>query len=366
MGKRRFVSTRTIEPGTRIDQTITDRTGREMIKKGTYLDDFQIEYLQQKGIMGIYIYEGIPDEEEQKIVIPEATRKVIEANHKDDPEKVSISNDVKERVGQGVAYLFNDPESKDFTTATHSIADELSSSILSNDSIAFDIRTLKTSDEYTFRHSVDVATISAIIGKKYGLTKDQLHELLVAGLLHDMGKSKIPKEILNKPGKLTDEEFEVMKSHSTLGYKILKEKNEFSPDILLGVLQHHEKLTGKGYPMGLKEDKISLYARLISVADIYDALVTKRPYKEPFGQREAMEMVLAMGDDLDLKALECFSKSVILYPVDSLVKLSNGKIAKVVANNSDYPMRPKVVEIESGRVLDLANDFKYNNIVLES
>ncbi len=191
MGKRRFVSTRTIEPGTRIDQTITDRTGREMIKKGTYLDDFQIEYLQQKGIMGIYIYEGIPDEEEQKIVIPEATRKVIEANHKDDPEKVSISNDVKERVGQGVAYLFNDPESKDFTTATHSIADELSSSILSNDSIAFDIRTLKTSDEYTFRHSVDVATISAIIGKKYGLTKDQLHELLVAGLLHDMGKSKM-------------------------------------------------------------------------------------------------------------------------------------------------------------------------------
>ena len=79
-----------------------------------------------------------------------------------------------------------------------------------------------------------------------------------------------------------------------------------------------------------------------------------------------MEMVLAMGDDLDLKALECFSKSVILYPVDSLVKLSNGKIAKVVANNPDYPMRPKVVEIESGRVLDLANDFKYNNIVLES
>ena len=366
MGKRKFVSTRVVSAGARIDQTIRDRTGREMIKKGAYLDDFQIEYLQKKGIMGIYIYEGVPDELEQNIVIPEATKKAIEANHKDDPVKVSISNDVKERVGQGVAYLFNDPESKEFTAATGCIAEDLSKSILSNNSIAVDIRTLKTSDEYTFRHSVDVATISAIIGKKYGLNDKELHELLVAGLLHDMGKSKIPLEILNKPGKLTDEEFAIMKSHSTLGYNILKEKNEFPPQILLGVLMHHEKLNGKGYPMGVTEEKIPTYARIISVADIYDALVTKRPYKEPFGQREAMEMVLAMGDALDIKALECFSKSVILYPVDSLVQLSNGQLAKVVANNPDYPMRPKVVEIETGRVLDLANDFKYNNIVLES
>ena len=366
MGKRKFVSTRTIAPGARIDQSITDRSGREMIKKGTYLDDFQIDYLQKKGIMGIYIYEGVPDELKKNLVIPEATKRAIEANHKDDPVKVSISNDVKKRVGAGVAYLFNETKSRDFTTTANSIADDLSKSILSNNSIAVDIRTLKTSDEYTFRHSVDVATISAIIGKKYGLSEKQLHELLLAGLLHDMGKSKIPNEILNKPGKLTDEEFAVMKTHSTIGYNILKEKNEFSPDILLGVLMHHEKLNGAGYPMGVKDDKIPTYARIISVADVYDALVTKRPYKEPYGQREAMETVLAMGDAMDIKALECFSKSVILYPVDTLVTLSNGQIAKVVANNPDYPMRPKVVEIETGRVLDLANDFKYNNIVLES
>lgn len=366
MGRRKFVSTRTVHAGDKIDQTITDRTGREMIKKGAYLDDFQIEYLQKKGIMGIYIYEGVPDELEENINIPAATRKVIEKYHKDDPAKVSISEDVKKRVGQGVAYLFNDTSSKDFTTTTNNIADDLSKSILSNSSIAVDIRTIKTSDEYTFKHSVDVATISAIIGQKYGLNKDKLHELLVAGLLHDMGKSQIPNEILNKPGKLTDEEFKIMKSHSLLGYNILKEKNEFSPDILLGVLQHHEKISGKGYPMGVTGDKIGLYPKIIAVADIYDALVTKRPYKEPFGQREAMEMILAMGNDLDFKALECFSKSVILYPVDSVVKLSNGMLAKVVANNPDYPMRPKVVEIETGRVLDLANDFQYNNIVLES
>ncbi|MDD6428479.1 HD-GYP domain-containing protein [Candidatus Weimeria sp. HCP3S3_B5] len=366
MGRRRFVSTRTVHPGDKIDQTIIDRTGRAMIKKGAYLDDIQIEYLQQRGIMGIYIYEGVPDEIEEQINIPEATKKVIEKYHKDDPAKVSISNDVKQRVGQGVAYLFNDNKSKDFTRTTNSIADDLSRCILSNSSIAIDVRTIKTNDEYTFRHSVDVATISAIIGQKYGLDRKQLHELLVAGLLHDMGKSEIPNEILNKPARLTDQEFEIMKSHSLLGYNILKEKHEFSPDVLLGVLQHHEKISGKGYPMGVHGDKIGLYPKIIAVADIYDALVTKRPYKEPFSQREAMEMILAMGDDLDFKALECFSKSVILYPVDSVVKLSNGLLAKVVANNPDYPMRPKVVEIETGRVLDLANDFQYNNIVLES
>ena len=366
MGKRKFMSTRVLKPGIRIDQSITAKDGRVLIQKGTILDDFQIDYLLTQGIMGIYIYEGVPDFDEQKVNISAKTQSIIEKNRKDDPAKVSLSKSVRKQVGEGISHLFQDTASSDFSNASNSIASELENTIIHNEAIAIDIRELKVSDEYTFRHSVEVATISMVIGKKLGLDNTSLHELGVAGLLHDIGKSKIPTEILNKPGKLTDEEFAVMKLHSTYGYNLLKEKKQFSAQILLGVLQHHEKLSGKGYPMGHKSPMIHLYGRIIAVADIYDALVTKRPYKEPYSQREAMEILLAMGDDLDLQILNAFKKSIILYPVDSIVKLSNGRLAKVVKNHPDYPMRPTVVEIETGRLLDLYGDYHYNNLVLES
>ena len=366
MGKRKFMSTRVLKPGIRIDQSIIAKDGRILIQKGTILDDFQIDYLLTQGIMGIYIYEGVPDLDEQQLNISAATQRVIEQNRREDPVKVSLSESVRKQVGEGISHLFRNTESSDFTKTSNTIANELENTIINNDAIAVDIRELKVSDEYTFRHSVDVATISLIIGKKLGLKSEQLHELGMAGLLHDIGKSRIPLEILNKPGKLTEEEFEIMKLHSTYGYKILKEKNQFSPQVLLGVLQHHEKLSGRGYPMGNQGNMIHLYGRIISVADIFDALVTKRPYKEPYGQREAMEILLAMGDDLDINILTAFKKSMILYPVDSIVKLSNGKLAKVVKNHPDYPMRPTVVELDTGRVLDLYGDFKCNSLVLES
>ena len=116
----------------------------------------------------------------------------------------------------------------------------------------------------------------------------------IAGLLHDIGKSKIPNEILNKAARLTDEEFAIMKQHSVYGYRILQPKEDLSTEIKLGVLQHHEKINGKGYPMGVTGDKIDLFARLISISDIYDALVTERPYKKPFSPRDAVEMIMSM------------------------------------------------------------------------
>ena len=223
---------------------------------------------------------------------------------------------------------------------------------------------IKISDEYTFKHSVDVAAISMMIGREYGLSRDELYQLGITGLLHDVGKSRIPNEILNKPGKLTDEEFEVIKNHSLYGFEILREKNNFSAIILDGVLHHHEKMNGMGYPDKLPGKDISLFSRILSVADIFDALVTKRPYKGPISGREAMEMILALGSELDNKVIQSFIESVILYPVDSIVELSNGEMAKVVENNKRYPTRPKVVEIKTGTVYDLCYDSKCNNLVV--
>ena len=131
-----------------------------------------------------------------------------------------------------------------------------------------------------------------------------------------------------------------------------------------GVLHHHEKMNGMGYPDNLGSSQISLFSRIISVADVFDALVTKRPYKGPITGREAMEMVLAMGSELDNAIIQSFIESVILYPVDTIVELSTGQMAKVVENNKRYPTRPKVVELQTGMVYDLCHDMECNKIIV--
>ncbi|MBO4980733.1 MAG: HD-GYP domain-containing protein [Lachnospiraceae bacterium] len=350
----------------KIDQAIVDGTGRALIAKGAFLDDFQIEYLQDKGVNGVYIQEGEADPEdlEEKIQIPQYTKEVIAKNRVEDRAKVKLSESVRKRVGEGIQYLYNNTEDSGFEESTRNIANELMNAIFENDAVAVDIGMLKVSDEYTFKHSVDVATMAMVIGKKCGLNEGELRELGIAGLLHDVGKSKIPNEVLNKPGKLTDEEFALMKQHSLFGFQILKEKHTFSDAIMRGVLQHHEKINGKGYPLGVGEEKIHRFAKIISVADVYDALVTERPYKSAFSKRDAVEMIMAMTMELDLDVMKSFLESVILYPVDSIVELSNGERAKVVENSTQYVLRPKVVGIRSGKVYDLAGDLSCASIII--
>ncbi len=364
MIKRKFISTRVLKSGMVIDQSIVDRTGRALIEKGAFLDDFHIEYLQSKGIGGIYIREGEMDPEELEMSIPQYTRDLIEKSRVEDRAKVQLSEDVKARVGEGIQYLFSNTESEGFLEATTNVSGELMKVITDNDAVAVDIGMLKISDEYTFKHSVDVATMAMIIGKNFGLSTDEIREIGIAGLLHDVGKSKIPKEVLNKPGRLDDDEFSVMKKHSLFGYQILKEKNTFSDGIKCGVLQHHEKINGNGYPIGVEGRKIHKYAKIISVADVYDALVTERPYKNGFSKQEAIEMIMAMTEDLDLGAMKSFLGSIILYPVDSIVHLSTGEPAKVVENNPKHVLRPKVVGLKSGKIYDLGNDVSCASMII--
>ncbi len=371
MGTREYISTLRLQPGMIIDQSITDATGRVMIKRNVYLDQYQIEYLMSRGISGVYITDTLEEDRKpgiepakKKIIIPPASKKVIARERVDDPTKVEMSETVKARVNEGIQYLFKNTNADNFSGAAMQVSKDLTEAIMTNSAVAIDINTLKVSDEYTFKHSVDVAMISMIIGKRHGLSRDEIREIGVAGLLHDMGKSKIPTEILNKPGKLTDEEFALMKRHPYDGYQILKDRGGFSNAVLLGVLQHHEKINASGYPMGISKDQIHLFGRLIAVADIFDALVTKRPYKDAFPMREAVEMIMSMTGELDISCINSFLGSVICYPVDSVVELSNGQLCKVVANVPMYPLRPRVVAIDTGEVYDLANDLKCANLII--
>ncbi len=366
MAKRTLVSTSTLKTGMKIEQAIVDSFGHEMIAKGVVLDDFQIEYLRDHGV-AVYINSGEAEDvdvAELERNLPNETKQLIEETREEDPSKVQLNEEVCKRVGEGIQYLFNNTDSENFMETTTNISNELVNAITSSNAVAIDINLIKVSDEYTFKHSVDVATMAMVIGQGLNLTQDELREIGIAGLLHDLGKSQIPLEILNKPGRLDDNEFKLMKQHSLFGFKILKEKNQLPEPIMMGVLQHHEKMNGKGYPLGTAGDSIHKYARIIAVADVYDALVTERPYKKAFHKREAVEMILAMTQELDMEAMLSFFNCVILFPVDSIVTLSSGEPAKVVKNNRNNCLRPTVVGLKTGRLYDLYNDFSCANLVI--
>lgn len=369
MIRRRFIATRLLQSGMRIDQSIIDSTKRVLIARGAFLDDYLIQSLMKLGISGVYIREG--EEIDEAVIMADdepiapATLQTIEELKVADRTKVQLDESVRARVAEGVSFLYSNTESSDFANATKSIADDLMKAINDNDALAVDISVLKISDEYTFKHSVDVATMAMIIAKKRQMSKQEVYDIGISGLLHDIGKSKIPNEILNKPGKLTDDEFAIMKQHPVFGYQILKENQGLSDMIKLGVLQHHEKINGKGYPMGSEAAQISTFGKIISVVDIYDALVTERPYKPGFSPRDAVEMIMAMTSELDMGALKGFLGSVILYPVGSTVILSNGEKARVVENFEEAILRPKVVGLKTGRVYDLARDLSCANIIIQ-
>ena len=363
---RKYMSTRVIKPGMILEQTIADRADRILIARGTQLDEYLIESMRKMGITGVYIRTGViedKDTEEQPVITAQVQQKIDQRQVKD-RAKVHLSESVKKRVAEGIQYLYQDTESSGFMDVARSITNDLVKAIDDNDAIAVDISALKVSDEYTFKHSVDVATMAMIVSRQYGFNDEQVQQIGVSGLLHDIGKSRIPTEILNKAQKLTDEEFALIKKHSLLGYEILKDKPELSNAVKMGVLQHHEKINGSGYPMGVTEGQIHIFAKIIAVTDIYDALVTERPYKKAFTPRNAVEMIMAMTGELDLQVMQSFLESVILYPVGTNVDLSNGEKARVVANNPRFVLRPTVVGLNSGRVYELSTDLNCANIII--
>lgn len=156
---------------------------------------------------------------------------------------------------------------------------------------------LRMFDEYTYSHNVNVSALSVALGMKIGIKKDQIKDLALATLLHDIGKMRIPKEVLNKPGKLTDKEFEIMKLHTVLGYKIIKEELKLPMEIARVALEHQEKFSGTGYPRRKKGDEVSVFSQICSIADVYDAICSKRVYKPAKTSQDAIKIMLNDGSN---------------------------------------------------------------------
>ncbi|MBF0496300.1 MAG: HD-GYP domain-containing protein [Deltaproteobacteria bacterium] len=222
--------------------------------------------------------------------------------------------------------------------------DELIKSVYRNRSAATTLIKLKTYDEYTYTHSVNVCVLSLTVGRTLGLSKAALKHLGMGAIFHDLGKVAIPSHILNKPGRLTEEEFEVMKMHPVLTNKLLKDSSDLSSYSLECALSHHEKYGGLGYPQGLKGGQIPLLARIVSLADVYDALTSDRVYREGMSLHAAVKIMYANREDhFDPELLGNFIKCVGVYPIASMVKLNTGEMGLVVDINPDKLLKPQVL-----------------------
>lgn len=223
------------------------------------------------------------------------------------------------------------------------LVQDISDSISQDESALISLVRLKTSDDYTYMHSVAVCALMIALARQLGFNPEQTRRAGLAGLLHDIGKARIPSDILNKPGKLSEQEFAIMRNHPLRGHGILAKSGGIDPVALDVCLHHHEKIDGSGYPAKLEGDKISLLSRMGAVCDVYDAVTSHRPYKAPWDPADALRQMSQWHGHFDPMVFQAFVKAVGIYPVGTLLRLSSGHLAVVTAQNPVNLLRPRVV-----------------------
>lgn len=328
----KLVETLSVEVGTKLGKVIYNEKGKILVNKGVTLDGRMLKRLIQLGITYIYI----EDKQTEDIIF-----------------KDPISNPLKQKALTTIVDTFKQVQSnpissrsfvleksvKEFKAIIQHIMSELNEtpelmSILSD---------VCVHDTYIFTHSLNVTLYSLAIGIELKLPSSQLEDIGLGAIMHDIGKVAIPKEILLKPERLTNEEFTVIKTHATEGFELLRNTQTVPLLVAHCAFQHHERLDGSGYPRGIKEQDIHDYAKIIAVADVFDAVTSNRVYRPAMLPHEGLEMLYAgVERQFQTKIIKAFHKSVAIYPNGITVELNDGRKGVVVQQNVSLSDRPIV------------------------
>ncbi len=260
--------------------------------------------------------------------------------------------------------------------AVNQVVSEMADSVLRNPDALTSLSRLKRFDEYTFFHSVNTSLLGLALGRSLGFDRDTLHRLGVGTLLHDIGKTRIPLEILNKPGRFEANEFEIMQQHVMRGIEILSGTTGLAEPYLTPTLEHHERVDGTGYPHRKKKADLSEFGLIASIVDIYDAITSDRCYHKAKPAHEALQFIyqLAQRGHVDGYILQRFVQVVGVYPVGSIVGLNTGETAVVCRINRQRPLEPRVRIVKtsgntllaSPEFLDLADQVRRPRRVIHS
>ena len=236
------------------------------------------------------------------------------------------------------------------TGAAQKLVEEISDSVIRNPGALISLARLKTADDYTYMHSVAVCALMVALSRQLNLDEEQTRSAGIAGLLHDLGKAMMPMDVLNKPGKLTDEEFAIIKTHPEEGHRLLLGSTGADEIALDVVLHHHEKTDGSGYPKRLKDSEISLFAKMGAVCDVYDAITSNRPYKAGWDPAESLRKMAEWSNGhFDPTVFQAFVKSLGIYPIGSLVRLNSGRLGIVVEQAEKSLLTPRIKVFYSTR-----------------
>ncbi|MBO5292902.1 MAG: response regulator [Lachnospiraceae bacterium] len=333
----RYVDMKHVTPGMRPAKTLFDSMGRVLVASNVVLNESAIQKLWEYGFDGIYIEDALSEDIEIDYMISPALRS----------EGLSC---VREQNIDGCL----------------NIAKKIVEEILDRETLMLDLTDLRSFDDYTYAHSVNVAVLCCVIGVGLEMEESDLTKLVTAALIHDLGKMLISPEILNKPGRLTPEEYEIMKSHADLSYELIRDRYDIPSQVKTAVRFHHENVDGSGYPDGLDASQQTIFIKILHVADVYDALTSKRPYKEPYSPYEACEYLMGGCSIMfDQHVVETFLRFVPLHQKGTMVTLSDGREGIIYENSGFHNLRP-ILRMLDGSMIDLMASEYLNLTIITS
>ncbi|MFD2637773.1 HD-GYP domain-containing protein [Piscibacillus salipiscarius] len=351
-----------LRPGDQLAKPIIDAYGRILLQKEVIFTQKLIKRLKEFNFRYVYIEDALSEDIMPQNIIDEQLR--VEA----------IS---KIRQTFKIFDQYNEKEHKQYVLErsvkeVQETVNEIINVVNEHDEILSIMSDIFMFDDYLYNHSVNVTVYTLVLARELNFSERQIEEIGIGAMLHDIGKMHVPKSIIDKPGKLTDMEFEVVKEHTTYGYEILKQFKQIPQAVANCAYQHHERLDGSGYPLGLKESNIHEYAKIMAVSDVFDAVTSNRVYRNAFLPHEGLEILYSgSGTQYSQEYIELFKRHISIYPNGSYVALSDGRKG-IIAHQTKVPDRPVIRileeqehEIHTSQVYDLNLAFNPSVVITE-